>query len=180
MASAFTHIAVPVSIFLGAGRKKISLRLLLLGFFLSIVPDLDSLGFKMGVPYESQWGHRGFTHSILFAAVIALLLLPFERFFETKRRALAVTAFVSMASHGILDALTNGGLGVAFFWPFSQERYFFPWHNIKVSPLSPKLFFSRWGLEILQSEFVYVWLPCLFVGFLFFLLRRFFVGTKRI
>jgi hypothetical protein len=30
------------------------------------------------------------------------------------------------ASHGMLDAMTDGGLGVAFFAPFDNARYFFP------------------------------------------------------
>ncbi len=43
--------------------------------------------------------------------------------------------FVATISHGILDALTDGGLGVAFFAPFVNTRYFFPWTPIKVSPI---------------------------------------------
>ena len=37
--------------------------------------------------------------------------------------------FLSTASHGVLDALTDGGLGVAFFSPFDQTRYFFPFRH---------------------------------------------------
>ena len=40
-----------------------------------------------------------------------------------------------MASHGVLDALTDGGPGVAFLAPFDDTRYFFPWRPIRVSPL---------------------------------------------
>ena len=41
--------------------------------------------------------------------------------------------FLCTMSHALLDALTDGGLGVAFFSPFSNERYFFPWTPIRVS-----------------------------------------------
>ena len=109
---------------MATGQKRISLRLLLLGFFLSVAPDLDSLSFWFGVPYPSQWGHRGFTHSLAFGALVTVIILPFARFFQTSRVTLAAMAFVTMVSHGVLDALTTGGLGVAFFWPFSQQRYF--------------------------------------------------------
>lgn len=76
-----------------------------------------------------------------------------------------------MMSHGILDACTTGGLGVAFFWPVHLQRYFLPWQVIEVSPLSLTRFFTQKGLSILSSELFYVWLPCLGAGIGFFLLR---------
>jgi inner membrane protein len=180
MASAFSHVSVPILMFIAIGKKQISARLLLLGFFLSVIPDLDSLGFKFGIPYESQWGHRGFTHSLVFAAFVALTTLPFARYFRANRVSVFLTSFISMASHGVLDALTSGGKGVAFFWPFNNERYFFPWHDIKVSPLSLRGFFSAQGCDVLASEFYYIWLPCLFVGSLLFLLKRFFAKPNNL
>jgi inner membrane protein len=42
------------------------------------------------------------------------------------RFGIALCIAVATASHGILDAFTNGGLGVAFFAPFDKTRYFFP------------------------------------------------------
>jgi inner membrane protein len=64
------------------------------------------------------------------------------------------------ASHGLLDALTDGGLGVAFFAPFDAGRYFLPWTPIRVSPIGLG-FFSARGAEVLASEVVWVWLPAL-------------------
>jgi inner membrane protein len=69
--------------------------------------------------------------------------------------------FMAMASHALLDALTNGGLGVAFFAPFSNDRYFFPWRPIQVSPISVRRFFSERGLVVLGSELAIVWVPAL-------------------
>lgn len=63
-----------------------------------------------------------------------------------------------MASHGLLDAFTNGGLGIAFFSPFDPRRYFFPWRPVQVSPIG-MAFFGRWGLRVLRSEVVWIWLP---------------------
>jgi inner membrane protein len=65
--------------------------------------------------------------------------------------------FVITASHGVLDAMTNGGLGVAFFAPFDSTRYFFPWRPIVVSPIGFGSFFSHWGALVLLSEIKYVW-----------------------
>jgi inner membrane protein len=66
--------------------------------------------------------------------------------------------FAVTASHGLLDAFTNGGLGVAFFAPFDDSRYFFPWRPLEVSPLG-MAFFSSWGLQTALSELQWVWLP---------------------
>ncbi|HEX7809721.1 MAG TPA: metal-dependent hydrolase, partial [Thermoanaerobaculia bacterium] len=56
-------------------------------------------------------------------------------------------------------------LGVAFFSPFSNVRYFFPWRPIRVSPIGPR-FFSARGLATLQSELLWVWLPCVTLALL--------------
>jgi len=67
--------------------------------------------------------------------------------------------FVVTASHGILDAMTDGGRGIAFFAPFDTTRYFFPWRPVRVSPISIRAFFSARGLQILSSELLFIWLP---------------------
>lgn len=165
MASAFSHIAVPIALRMSAGKKIISWRLFIFALFVSVAPDLDSIAFKFGIPYESQWGHRGFSHSIFFAAIIAGVATLFSSFLKSKRPIVFFITFLSMISHGVLDAMTTGGLGIAFFWPFKLERYFLPWQVIEVSPLSIRRFFSERGLAVLISEFIYVWLPCLAFGF---------------
>ena len=73
--------------------------------------------------------------------------------------------FVSMASHGVLDAFTDGGLGVAFLWPWSAERFFAPapWRVIEVSPIGLTAFLSRAG-DVLASEARWVGLPALLLG----------------
>lgn len=69
--------------------------------------------------------------------------------------------------HGFFDAMTNGGLGVAFFAPFDNTRYFLPWQPIQVSPIGVANFFSEWGLSVIISEFLWIWLPALVLAFLF-------------
>lgn len=71
--------------------------------------------------------------------------------------------FLSIASHGILDAMTSGGRGVGFFIPVDNSRYFLPWRPILVSPLGVERFFSNWGLQVILSEIKYVLLPCFFI-----------------
>jgi inner membrane protein len=59
--------------------------------------------------------------------------------------------------------MTTGGLGVAFFSPFSNTRYFFPWRPIAVSPIGAR-FFSPRGFAVLLSEALWVWTPMLVAG----------------
>jgi len=74
-----------------------------------------------------------------------------------------------MASHGALDAMTNGGKGVAFFAPFSDGRYFLPFRPLEVSTLDLNRFMSAQGTNVLKSELLWVWTPlCLIFFFLKF------------
>ena len=53
--------------------------------------------------------------------------------------------FASTLSHGLVDMLTNGGLGVALLAPFDNGRYFFPFRPIEVSPLGIANFLPTWA-----------------------------------
>ena len=132
------------------------------GIVCSILPDADVLGFRFGVSYGDMLGHRGLTHSLLFAALLSIAVtavLSGERW-RSRRLRIALFLFIVTASHGVLDAFTNGGLGIAFLAPFSGERFFFPVRLIAVSPIGTA-FFSTRGWSVLQSEMLWVWLPAL-------------------
>jgi inner membrane protein len=154
----------------------------LLGALCAVIPDADAIGYWMGVPYDSLWGHRGITHSLFFAALLAAMVMYVfyrpERPFCRAWWMLYATFFISTASHAVLDAFTTGGLGVAFFAPFWDERYFFPWRVIRVSPISVTRFFSDKGIQVLKSEWVWVWIPSLAVILISRLIRRWYPGLK--
>ena len=117
----------------------------------SILPDIDSIGFRLGIPYSSFWGHCGITHSLIFAAILGVCVAAgFSRIFR-RLWMLAILLFAVTATHGILDAMTDGGLSIAFFSPFDLQRYFLPWRPIHVSPIGVGSFFSARGLRILWS-----------------------------
>jgi inner membrane protein len=128
----------------------------------SILPDIDVIGFPLGVRYGDLWGHRGMTHSLLFAALVAVCLAV--RLEDRTSARLAMLLFVITASHGFLDALTNGGLGVAFFSPFNPQRYFFPWRPILVSPIGAGGLFSVRAMRVLWSEIPWIWAPALVIN----------------
>jgi len=126
-----------------------------------MLPDLDVLGFGFGISYSSMLGHRGVSHSLAFALLLSILVTVFAFRavrWDGIRVRIWLFLFVATASHGILDAFTNGGLGVAFFAPFASERYFFPVTPIQVSPIGWG-FFSDRGLRVLASEMLWVWAP---------------------
>jgi len=130
VASAFSHAVAALVIgacFYCPGTPK---RVLVVGTFCSVIPDIDVLGFRFGIHYGNFWGHRGFTHSLLFAALLAsAVMLPAFRQASPglERLPMWIYFFLATASHGFLDAMTDGGLGVAFFSPFDNRRYFLPW-----------------------------------------------------
>ncbi len=119
-----------------------------LGALCAVLPDADVL-MHFFVPYEHAFGHRGAWHSLTFCSLLAAVIGFASR---DNRRTRASIAFVSSASHALLDMLTDGGLGVALFWPLSTERLFFWWRPIPVSPIGVRSFFSMRGLRILQAE----------------------------
>src|SRR5690242_13695007 len=126
---------------------------------LALAPDLDVVSFSLGIPYRSLLGHRGLSHSLCLAALGSLLVAAVgHAAFAVPWGMLAGFAFVVVVTHSLLDALTNGGLGIAFFAPLDDRRYFLPWRPIQVSPIGLAVF-SRWGLRALASEVLWVWLP---------------------
>jgi inner membrane protein len=163
MASAFSHAIVAVAMGRAFRNKELGWRELGLGAFCSVLPDLDVIGFPLGIQYGDLWGHRGMTHSVLFAALLAGVLVAL---WYRGKPAIAMAGFYlyfffCTASHGVLDAVTDGGLGVAFFSPFDTTRYFFPIRPVLVSPIGITEFFSTYGIRILASEAIWIWLPSL-------------------
>lgn len=140
-----------------------------------MIPDLDVIGFRFGIHYGDFWGHRGFTHSLVFAAllsVVAVLILSRRRQAGIGRSALFAYMFLATASHGVLDAMTDGGLGVAFLSPFDTTRYFLPWRPIRVSPIAIHRFFSARGFPVLRSELLWIWVPALMFAVVVLALKR--------
>ncbi len=101
MPTIVTHAAVPLCLGLGLGSRIIPPRLLL-----------------AGVAYGHVFGHRGFTHSLLFAFALPTLAMLFHR--QLKASAATVWSYllVSLLSHSLLDSLTTGGKGVGWLWPW--------------------------------------------------------------
>ena len=156
---------------------------------LSLLPDVDVIGFGLGVRYGDEWGHRGATHSLAFSIALGLaigLAARLARCAHRRRRGpvdpatlagpagardhrglqrraagpsrpgavrTAVIASAVLVSHGLLDTLTDGGLGCALLWPFDLTRYFAPWNPIPVAPIGWS-FLSAYGLGVALTEVI--------------------------
>jgi inner membrane protein len=130
---------------------------------LALLPDADAIGFSMGVRYADEWGHRGATHSLMFALGIGLLGAACAPLFGASRPRALIFVTAVVASHPLLDSMTTGGLGCALLWPFDLERYFAPLRFIPVAPIGGA-FFSARGLAVATVEVV-LFFPFLLYAF---------------
>jgi inner membrane protein len=148
-------------------------RLFLAGALCTMLPDLDTAGRHLGID-AIMLAHRGPTHSLAFAALVAPLLAWLGRaaWRDVPVRHAATFLFACIASHGLLDMATDGGPGIAYLWPLSDATLFLPWRPIEVSPLDAGRFFGPRGFEVLVSELRWVWLPGLAIAALGWWRRR--------
>ena len=58
----------------GQVARRPSLRAFGLWSALSLLPDIDVIGFGLGVRYGDEWGHRGATHSFAFSIALGLAI----------------------------------------------------------------------------------------------------------
>ena len=155
----FTHAIVGLGLASIAPVRRRRPLFWVLSAMLPVLPDIDVVAFALGVSSASMWSHRGLTHSLAGAALTGLVVgICVARSLSLPTWAMIAYFAVVTASHGLLDALTNGGSGVAFFAPVAATRYFLPWRPVEVSPLG-MAFFSAWGLRVIQSEALWIWLP---------------------
>lgn len=98
--------------------------------------------------------------------------MSFSRQLKSRAWVVFVLVFVATLSHPLLDMLTSGGLGVALYWPYSNERVFFDYRPIAVSPIGIANFFSARGWRVIQSELLWVWLPSAILMFTLRGMRR--------
>jgi inner membrane protein len=163
MPTVITHAVVGLVAARLAAPRGAPVRFWILSPLVAALPDADALVFGLGLSDET-WSHRGPSHSLIFAAVtgVVILALAFRGGLARPRwgRALVWAYFTAVtATHGLLDAFTNGGEGIELLWPFSDRRYFWSVRPIAVAPLRIRDFFTEWGARVLWSEIRWVWLP---------------------
>lgn len=156
MPTVLTH-AVAAAALVPVARTRRLWPLAAVGAACAVAPDLDVVGLALGVDYGDPLGHRGLSHSLAAAVLLAAVVAACVP--RWRRPAVGLYLFAATASHGLLDMLTDGGLGVALLGPFVGERLFFPVRPIEVSPIGVSGFLTSRGAEVLASEALWVWLP---------------------
>jgi inner membrane protein len=163
MPSSVGHALVAVAIGTPLAAPTVTRRYWIAGVLCTVLLDLDAIGRPFGwgdVVFLS--GHRALTHSILFAAVLALAIggIGFrDARWDGSRTRILTYLFLATASHGALDAFAAYGDGVAFLFPFSAVRYVAPWRPLR-------------GL----NEILWIWLPAIL---LIMLVRRVQTSQRR-
>jgi inner membrane protein len=167
MSSAFTHAIAGFAIGALFEHRPELKRLqtiggvALLGLVAGLLPDADVIPLSLKlIRYEHILGHRGLFHApaffLIFAPLLSWLVCLWAKVPVADRRKtllwLSPMLFLALLSHAILDALTDGGLGVLLYFPFDSERHFFAWQPIAVAPLNLRAFFSEQGMRVLLSE----------------------------
>lgn len=74
MATVFGHACLALGIGYVQNKTKLNWLIVRSMIYCSLIPDLDVLAFKFGIPYESVWGHRGFSHSLVFGIFLGLVV----------------------------------------------------------------------------------------------------------
>ncbi len=77
MASPVSHAVAALSSGACFYRPDIPKHVWAIGAVCSALPDLDVIGFRFGIRYGDFWEHRGITHSLFFAALIATAVVIF-------------------------------------------------------------------------------------------------------
>ena len=121
----------------------------------AMAPDLDVLMHPLfGVADDSIYGHRGFTHSLSMAVVVGTLAAALHHQLRVRPLIAAVVVAAAMASHGLLDMMTDSGAPVAYLWPLTSLRIFADWRPLPESDINASPFlgavFDRIGPEILH------------------------------
>ena len=96
-----------------------------------------SLAFTLAFPTNTCWDIAGCRTRLRLPGVMSGLLVGLLYRQQSARAKTAVFFYLLLctASHGLLDAMTDGGLGVAFFSPLDTTRYFFSFRPAVVSPI---------------------------------------------
>jgi inner membrane protein len=168
MPTLISHAIISIPINLGIINKNHTWRILILSLLFSFLPDLEGVGFYLGIPYNSIFGHRGFSHSLFFIFIAAIVFVylssPKINLKSKVFFVIFVNFFIIGVVHILLDSMTNGGLGVALFSPFSNYRFFMPWRPIEVSAILPQYFFRLNGLAVIKFELIYFIIPSMILS----------------
>ncbi|HET7708587.1 MAG TPA: metal-dependent hydrolase [Sphingomicrobium sp.] len=174
MPTILTHAALPL---VAAWGLRLPRRLALAGALLAVAPDVDVIGRAFDVPHFDLLGHRGVSHSLLAALILALLAWPLIGRGRPFRSVLFL--FAAAASHGLADMATHGSKGIMLWWPLSQARYEWRLQPIEASGILARSVTDGSLPGLLLAEFLWLVLPALLLVALYRLGRRSYIDLAR-
>ena len=122
-----THIAIGACIGEAVLHKQLGKKALLWGILAQSIPDIDFIAALWLNTSENLLAHRGFTHSILFAILIAIAMAlacdHWHRPHNIRFSKFILFFSAQVFIHIGLDSLNAYGIGV--FEPFSHKRISF-------------------------------------------------------
>jgi inner membrane protein len=166
MPSSLSHAMVAV-----AGGSMIAPRPLLRTFLIAgavcaVIPDADAIGRLWSGGGDLGWlgGHRGFTHSVTFAALLGILAPLFtlgRARWDGYRLLFGLFVALATVSHGLLDTTTSVGAvhdGVQLLSPFSSRQFTLSRHLVH-GPFSELFYLLLPLLAITRAVWYYRGIP---------------------
>lgn len=135
MPSFLGHAAAGIALGAAFADEETPRRAWVLGTLCALAPDLDWFTAFLRVHPGNFLAHRGITHSLMGAFVLATAAFLFGFRAEQRRGRIRAYLLLAALSHGLLDACTSGRIGVAFFYPFSMTRWGCFWQPFRDAPL---------------------------------------------
>ena len=164
MSLTITHAFVPIAAAVGIARRP-PRRLMVAAVLAAMAPDLDGFLHPLfGVAKDSIYGHRGFAHSLFVALAFGAIAAACHRRLKAPALLAAVVVAASMASHGLMDMMTNSGKPVAYLWPLTSLRLFADWRPLPGTPHASSIL--REVANRIWPEIVHVILPMFAVAIL--------------
>ena len=125
-----THVLATLAL-LRAGWPRAPKELWVATVTAGVIADVDLASAWFGASAWWRW-HRGFTHSLLFALILAAAFAVAYRLVATdayRENLSATTAFVMAFAAALLHLLIDvcGWQGAALLWPFSPKRFALEW-----------------------------------------------------
>jgi inner membrane protein len=142
-----THALVPLAATLAFAKPPIPWKLVIVAAFAAAAPDVDWLSrHLLHSPPGSIYAHRGATHSLFIALAAGFLAALAHRQLGVRALTAGVVVAAAMASHGLLDMMTDSVQPVAYLWPLSSDRLFADWRPFHASEVHmAHLFAQTWA-----------------------------------
>lgn len=161
MPSLLGHAVAGLAITHTFSRARLPRRTWILAPLLAVVPDLDWFVGFLDFHKNHILNHRGVAHSLSGALALAALTLLIAYRRDQRTGQLGLCLALAALSHGLMDACTAGGVGVALFMPFSDSRWACVWQPIHVAPLPMGREDCYLFLASLRTEAFWIGLPAL-------------------